>query len=73
MISRKTKLVLVLGFVGLVGALYVSISTTFIALLLGLLIIPPLLALASTLIEGVSVISKDLMQESEKEAVVIST
>ena len=73
MINRKTKLVVAVGFAGVIVALYVSISTIFIVLLLGLLIVPPVLALASTLIEGTSIISKELMQESEKAAMIIST
>lgn len=73
MINRKTKLVVAVGFAGAIVALYVSIPTTFIVLLLGLLFIPPVLALASTLIEGASIISKELMQESEKAAMIIST
>ncbi len=73
MINRKTKLVVAVGFAGAIVALYVSIPTTFIVLLLGLLFIPPVLALASTLIEGAYIISKELMQESEKAAMIIST
>ena len=73
MIDRKTTLVVAVGFAGVIVALYVSISTIFIVLLLGLLFVPPVLALASTLIEGASIISKELMQESEKAAMIIST
>ncbi len=73
MMNRKTKFVLSVGFAGVIAAAYVSIPTTFIVLLLGLLIVPPVLALASTLIEGVFIISKELMQEPEQKHLVIST
>lgn len=73
MMNRKTKFVLSVGFAGMIVAAYVSIPTTFIVLLLGLLFVPPVLALASTLIEGAFIISKELMQEPGQKHLIIST
>ena len=72
MMSEKTKLLLVSVFAGLVLALFVPLQAIFLGLLLGLLFVPPLMALASTLIEGISVISKELMKEPEQKHLVIS-
>ncbi len=69
------KLTIVVGLGILSIALYISISTTLIVLLLGLLIVPPVLVMASTLIEGVLIASDCLnrLPHSEKESLVIST
>lgn len=55
---KNEKKILALGFVGLIAGLYISISTTFVVLLLGILIAPPVLALASTIGQGIPIISK---------------
>ncbi len=75
MINKKMKLTLIVGLAILSIALYISFSTTFIVLLLGLLIIPPVLVMASTFIEGVLIASDRLnrLPHSEKESWVIST
>ncbi len=75
MINRKTKLVLAMGFAGLVLALFVPLQAIFLGLLLGLLFVPPLVALGTTLIEGASVISKELGKpaQSERKALAIYT
>lgn len=74
MINKKMKLIIVVGLAILSIALYISISTTFIVLLLGLLIVPPVWAMTSTFIEGVLIASDRLnrLPNSEKEAWVIS-
>ncbi|MFA4934277.1 MAG: hypothetical protein WC568_00415 [Candidatus Methanoperedens sp.] len=74
MMSEKTKLLLVSVFAGLVLALFVPLQSIFLGLLLGLLFVPPLMALVSTLIEGISVISKELGKEhTERKALEIYT
>ncbi|MDO9097239.1 MAG: hypothetical protein Q7U60_03865 [Candidatus Methanoperedens sp.] len=74
MMSEKTKLLLVSVFAGLVLALFVPLQAIFLGLLLGLLFVPPVVALGSTLIEGISVISKELGKEqSERKALEIYT
>ena len=72
MMSEKTKLLLVSVFAGLALALFVPLQAIFLGLLLGLLFVPPVMALASTLVEGASVISKELMKEPEQKHLVIS-
>ncbi len=74
MINKKTKLVLSIVFTLLGIALYISVSTTFIVLLLGLLIVPPVLVMASTVMEGVLIANDRLnrLPHSEKESWVIS-
>ena len=57
-VSKLTS-VLILGFISLVLALFVPISVIFYTLVLGLLFIPPILVIASTLI-GAFIISKEL-------------
>ncbi len=72
MMNEKMKLVVAMGFAGLVLALFVPLQAIFLGLLLGLLFVPPLVALGSTLIEGAFIISKELMQEPEQKHQVIS-
>lgn len=73
MMNEKTKLLLAMGFAGMVLVLFVPPQAIFLGLLLGLLFVPPAVALGSTLIEGASVISKELIQESDKKQSVIYT
>ncbi len=74
MMSEKTKLLLVSVFAGLVLALFVPLQAIFLGLMLGLLFVPPLMALASTLIEGISVISKEFgkLEQTERKALISS-
>jgi len=60
-----TPLSLILGL-GLSFVLLASISTIFLALILWLLFIPPMVVLASIVFEGVSVISKELRKHMMK-------
>ncbi len=78
MINEKTKLGLLIGFIGtilVIIALFIPISITFIVLLLGVLIVPPVLMVASIFIEGVLIAGDRLnrLPHSEKDAVVILT
>ncbi len=70
MVNRKTMLLLA-GIFILSAAFYISASTAFVALLLGFLFVPPALMIAAALMQGVSVISKELFKP-EKENRVIS-
>ena len=75
MIFEKTKVGLLMGFLGLVLAiisLFVPASIIFFALLVGLLFVIPILAIASIVVIGASIFSKKL-PKSKKEAIVIST
>ncbi len=53
------------------AAFYISASTAFVALLLGLLFVPPLLMVGTTLVQGASELSNELFKP-EKESMVIS-
>lgn len=68
------KLAMLIALLGLVIILFFSIPTLIIAMLIGLLFIPPVLLFASVFKEGVLVIIKELGRalESGKERFVIS-
>ncbi len=74
MISSKMRFTLLIGFAGLVALMYISISTILLALLLGLLLVPPVLVFISIIIEGVPMVIKELQSilASEKNFFVIS-
>ncbi len=59
MIGKK-RLALAGGFALLVVSMFTSISTVFLTLFIGLLLVPVLLVLSLVIIEGVPVISKEL-------------
>ena len=67
--NKKTIFVAVLT---LSVALYISIPTTFLVFMLGLLIIPPVVALASIIKEGFFVASREFA-ETDKESQVVIT
>ncbi len=70
MVNRKTTLLLaVLSVLGV--AFYISASTAFVVLLLGLLFVPPALMVGAALVQGASIISGRRFR-SEKEGMVIS-
>lgn len=75
MINSKTKFVLAMGLAGLVLVLFVPLQAIFLGLMLGLLFVPPVMALASTLIEGISVFSKEFgkLEQTERKALEIYT
>ncbi len=70
MVNRKMTLFLAVLFV-LGAAFYISASTAFVALLLGLLFVPPALMVGAALVQGASIISRRPFR-SEKEGRVIS-
>ena len=70
MLNRKMVLLLA-GLFILIAAFYISTSTTFVALLLGFLFVPPLLMVGATLVQGASELSNELFKP-EKESMVIS-
>ena len=70
MVNRKTMLMLA-GIFILSAAFYISASTAFITLLLGLLFVPPALMIGAALVQGSSEISNELFKP-EKDSMVIS-
>ncbi len=70
MVNRKMVFLLA-GISILSAAFYISASTTFVALLLGLLFVPPLLMVGTALVQGASELSNELFKP-EKESMVIS-
>lgn len=74
MINKKMILALVMASLGAVILLNLPLSIIFVAMLLGLLFIPPVLSLALLFIEGAPVIKKELhtLMESGKEMFIIS-
>ncbi len=77
MINEKTKLGLSIGFIGttlVINVLFVPISTIFMAFLIGLLIVPPVLMMVSIFIEGILIAGDRLnrLPHPEKDAVIIS-
>jgi hypothetical protein len=67
---KNKKMIVLLGLAGLIGALYISIPATFIVLLLGLLFIPPIAVIISTIKQGVPVLLKELTIY-EKETLIV--
>ncbi len=63
---KNKKTILTAGIVGLIVALYISIPATFLVLMLGILFVPPLAALVSTIKEGLSVVSKEFPESESK-------
>jgi hypothetical protein len=74
MINKKLKLAMVLGFISVGILLHLLAPAVFLALILGLLFIPPLLVLVSISIEGAPLIVKGLqgLLASGKQFLVIS-
>ncbi len=74
MINKELKLVLLLGFISSGILLYLSAPAIFLALILGLLFIPPILVLISISIKGAPLIVKELrgLLASGKQFLVIS-
>jgi len=59
--SKRTtlKLLIVMGILSVIFALFIPVSTIYFAIIIGLLFVPPILALASTMLGGF-LISKEL-------------
>ena len=70
MIDRK-KLVLLAGIFILSAAIYMSATTTFVVLLLGFTIVPPVLMVSAAIYQGLCIFSESL-GKLEKERIVIS-
>jgi uncharacterized protein YqgC (DUF456 family) len=64
------KMILFAGLAGLVVGFYISVTTTLLVLLLGLLFGPPIAAIVSTIYEGMSVLLKEYIR-SRKEYFVV--
>lgn len=69
--NRKTKSILIVGFIVLILTQFVSISTLYHVLVLLLLFVPPIIALAIILIEGKSIISREFMRLPVKKDIMI--
>ncbi len=74
MVYEKTKLGLLIGFIGVILALFVltlfvPISTIFLASLIGFLFALPVSAFVLIFISGASTVSKKLKESSESEKV----
>lgn len=61
------KMILFVGLAGLVIGLYISMMKMFLVLLLGFLFVPPVLAIVSTVYEGISVLMKEHHRSSIKD------
>ncbi|PWB54874.1 MAG: hypothetical protein C3F06_03640 [Candidatus Methanoperedenaceae archaeon] len=59
------KMILIAGLAGLALGLYISASITFLVLLIGLLIVPPIAAIVSTIKEGVPILLKESARHSQ--------
>jgi hypothetical protein len=62
---KNGKMILFAGLALLVIGFYISVSMTFLFLLLGTLIIPPIVAMALTLNEGVSILLKEYAKSNK--------
>jgi hypothetical protein len=74
MINKELKLALLLGFISPGILLYLSAPAVFLALIFGLLFIPPILVLVLISLEGAPLIVKELrgLLASGKQFLVIS-
>lgn len=61
MINRKT-IVSLAGLFLLIAAFYISASTAFVVLLIGLLFIPPALMVGAALVQGASIINERVFE-----------
>ncbi len=68
--SRK-KVILIAGILLMGAAFYISTSIAFMALVLGLLFIPPVLMISAAMVQGILILSGNLYSP-EKEDMVIS-
>ena len=60
------KMILFAGFAGLIAGFYISVSMTFLVLLIGLLIVPPIAAIMSTIKEGIPLLKEYARYSQEK-------
>lgn len=59
------KMILFAVLAGLAMSLYISVPMTFLVLLIGLLIVPPMAAIISTIKEGVPILLKEFARHSQ--------
>ena len=59
------KMILFAGLAGLALSFYISVSMTFLVLLIVLLIVPPMAAIVSTIKEGVPILLKEFARHSQ--------
>jgi len=64
------KMILFAGLAGIVVGFYISMRTTFLVLLLGLLFVLPAAAIVSTLYEGISILFKEYIKSRKEYSVV---
>jgi hypothetical protein len=64
------KMILFAGLAGFIVGFFISITTTLLVLMLGLLIVPPIVAIVSTIYEGISVLLKEYNLHGKKYFVV---
>ena len=62
---RYGKMILFAGLAGFVFGIYSSVSMTFLVLLTGLVIVPPMAAIMSTIKEGVPILLKEFFRHSQ--------
>lgn len=63
---KKGKIILFAGLIGLVVGFYISVSMTFLVLLIGFLMVPPIVAIGSTINEGISILLKEYTRSSKE-------
>jgi len=68
---ERKNVVLLSGIVTLIAAFYISASTTFLVLLLGFVLVPPVLMVSAAIAQGFSILSENF-SKSGKETLVIS-
>lgn len=67
---KNGKMILYAGLAVLVVAFYLSVTTTILILLLGLLFVPPVAAIVSTVFEGISVLLKEYFKPGKENFVI---
>jgi hypothetical protein len=60
------KMIMFAGLAGLAVGLYFSVSMTFLILLIGLLIVPPIIAIVSTINEGIPMLLRYTRNSQDK-------
>ncbi len=63
---KYVKMILFTGFAGLVAGFYISVPMTFLVLMIGLLIVPPIVAIVSTIKEGIPILLKEYVRYSQE-------
>ena len=66
---RYGKMILFAGLAGFVFGIYSSVSMTFLVLLTGLVIVPPMAAIMSTIKEGVPILLKEFARDSQNKKI----